>query len=231
MCFSSKNKKHSKAWYIIKIDGEIIAEVASSNFLGVIIEDKLNWKDHVSFVCRKVARGLGVKIKARKVLQNESLKSLYYSFIHPYFIYWNQVWGSACRTNIEPLLILQKKALRIITGVHPRSPSEPLFCQLKFLNCENIFRYLVGRLMYRVYHEELTTPQFPFIKNSDIHMHDTRQRGHYHIPLCRTNLGKSSLRYFGALLWNKVLNADINPNVSDFIFSIILKTAIGNDLL
>ena len=85
--------------------------------------------------------------------------------------------------------------------------------------------------MYRVYHEELTTPQFLFIKNSDIHMHDTRQRGHYHIPLCRTNLGKSSLRYFGALLWNKVLNADINPNVSDFIFSIILKTAIGNDLL
>ena len=74
-----------------------------------------------------------------------------------------------------------KKALRIIIGVHPRSPSEPLFCQLKFLNCENIFKYLVGRLMYRVYHEELTTLQFLYIKNSDIHMHD-----HYHIPLCRT---------------------------------------------
>ena len=124
-----------------------------------------------------------------------------------------------------------KKALRIITGVHPRSPSEPLFCQLKFLNCENISKYLVGRLMYRVYHEELTTLQFLFIKNSDIHMHGTRQRGHYHIPLCRTNLGKSSLRYFGALLWNKVLNADINPNVSDFIFSRNLKTAICNNLL
>ena len=126
-----------------------------------------------------------------------------------------------------------KKALRIITGVHPRSPllSEPLFCQLKFLNCENIFKYLVGRLMYRVYHEELTTLQFLFIKNSDIHMHGTRQRGHYHIQLCRTNLGKSSLRYFGALLWNTVLNADINPNVSDFIFSRNLKTAICNNLL
>ena len=109
--------------------------------------------------------------------------------------------------------------------------SEPLFCQLKFLNCENIFKYLVGRLMYRVYHEELTTLQFLFIKNSDIHMHGTRQRGHYHIQLCRTNLGKSSLRYFGALLWNTVLNADINPNVSDFIFSRNLKTAICNNLL
>ena len=85
--------------------------------------------------------------------------------------------------------------------------------------------------MYRVYHEELTTLQFLFIKNSDIHMHDNGQMGHYHIPQCRTNLGKSSLRYFGALLWNKVLNADINPNVSDFIFSRNLKTAIYNNLL
>ena len=119
-----------------------------------------------------------------------------------------------------------KKALRIITGVHPRSPSEPLFRQLKFLNCENIFKYLVGRLMYRVYHGELSTLQFLFVKNSDIHMHDTRQSGYYHIPVCRTNLGKSSLRYFGAWLWNKILSADINQNVSDNIFSGNLKTAI-----
>ena len=208
---------------------KLLLKLLHQNFWGVIVDDNLNWKDHVSFVCKKVARGLGVIIKARKVLRNESL--LYYSFIYPYLIYCNQVWGSACKTNIEPLFILQKRALRITTGVHPRLPSEPLFCQLKFLNCENIFKYLVGRLMYRVYHEELTTLKFLFIKNSDIHMHDTRHRGHYHIPLCRTNLGKSSLRYFGALLWNKVLNADINPNVSDFIISRNLKTAICNNLL
>ena len=85
--------------------------------------------------------------------------------------------------------------------------------------------------MYRVYHNELTTLQFLFIKNSDTHMHDTCQRGHYHIPLYITTLGKSSLRYVGALLWNKVLNAVINPNVSDSIFSRNLTTAICNNLL
>ena len=66
MCFSAKNKV--KPDISFKIDGEIIAEVTSSKFLGVIIDDKLNWKDHVSFVCRKVARGLGIIIKVRKVL-------------------------------------------------------------------------------------------------------------------------------------------------------------------
>ena len=46
--------------------GENIAEVTSSKCLGVIIDDKLNWKNYASFVCRKVARGLSVIITARK---------------------------------------------------------------------------------------------------------------------------------------------------------------------
>ena len=80
------NKKKIKPDISSNIDGQVIAEITSSTFLDVIIDDKLNWRDHVSFVCRKVARGLRVIIKARKVLQNESLISLYYSFIYPYLI-------------------------------------------------------------------------------------------------------------------------------------------------
>ena len=133
-----------------------IAEVNKSKFLGGINDNKLNWKDFISFVCRKVARGIVVIIKAGKVLQSESLKCLYYSFIYPNMIYCNQVWGSACKTNIDPLLILQNMTIRIIPGVHPRSPSEPLFVTLKFLNCENIFRYLTGRLIYEIYLGELS---------------------------------------------------------------------------
>ena len=96
-----------------------------------------------------------VIIKARKVLRYESLKCLHYSFIYPYMIYCNQIWGSACKTNIEPLQVLQQRAVWTILGVHRRSPSEPLLTTLKFLNCRNIFKYLIGLLMYRIYHGEL----------------------------------------------------------------------------
>ena len=113
-----------------------------------------------------------------------NLKSLYYSFIYPYMIYCNQVWGSVCKTNIEPLLILQKWSIRIILGVYPRYPSEPSFITLKFLNYENIFKYFVGRLMYRIYYGEVSV--LHCLKNSDIHVHNTRQKCHYHMPLCRT---------------------------------------------
>ena len=182
-------------------------------------------------MCRKVALGIGVLIKARKVLRSESLKCRYYSFIYPYLIYCNQVWGFAYKTNIESIFILQKRAVRIILGVHTRSPSEPFFTTLTCLNCENIFKYLLGRLMYRIFHGELRVLHCLFTKNSDIHVHNTRQKCHYHMPLCRTNLGMCGLRYVGAFVWNNILSTNINPNVSEFIFSRSLKAAICNNLL
>ena len=174
---------------------------------------------------------IGFIIKARKVLRNESLKSLYYSFIYPYLIYCNQVWVSACKIKHRIPIYFTKEGLKNYQRCSSQVAFRAIVLSTEVLELWKHFKYLVGRHMYRVYHEELTTPQFLFIKHCDIHMHDTHQRGHYHIPLCRTNLGKSSLRYFGALLWNKVLNADINPIVSDFIFSRNLQTTIYNDLL
>lgn len=93
MCFSSINKV--KPVFAFKIDGESSDEVEKTKFLGVIIDSKLNWKDHFSFVCQKIGRGIGVLIKARRLLHRDTLKNLYYSFVYPYLIYCNQVWGSA----------------------------------------------------------------------------------------------------------------------------------------
>ena len=60
--FFSKKTNKVNPDISLKIDGVIIAEVTSWKFLGTIIDVKLNWKDHESFVCKKVARGLGVVI-------------------------------------------------------------------------------------------------------------------------------------------------------------------------
>ena len=50
----------------IRIDGEPIQAVGKTKFLGVIIDKNLTWKDHVLCVSFKIARGLGMIIKARK---------------------------------------------------------------------------------------------------------------------------------------------------------------------
>ena len=92
------NKRYSIVKIEIKIDNEPIEETTKTKFLGVIIDNKLTWKDHIMYISGKISRGMGIIIKSRKLLYKQTLLNLYYSFIYPYFIYCNQVWGNTCKS-------------------------------------------------------------------------------------------------------------------------------------
>ena len=49
----------------IYFDGERIERVSETKFLGVIIDDKLSWKNHVSYLCKKVAKNMGILRKVK----------------------------------------------------------------------------------------------------------------------------------------------------------------------
>ena len=51
----------------IKINGQAINEVNKTKFIGVIIDKKINWKDHFQYIADKVSRGVGRMIKARQL--------------------------------------------------------------------------------------------------------------------------------------------------------------------
>ena len=99
----------------IKIDDCSLTQVHSSKFLGVIIDDRLTWKDHITYVSKKVSKGIGIIRKARRYLKNETLLSLYYSFVYPYLTYCNQIWGNLSSYSLKRLIVLQKRVVRIIS--------------------------------------------------------------------------------------------------------------------
>ena len=128
MIFARKKTRHVDVK--IEIDNEIISETKSSKFLGVHIDNKL----HIDYVSGKIARGIGILIKARKVLSNECMTYLYYAFIYLYLIYCNPIWGNTYKTTLSKLQILQNKGLRITTGSPPRTNNETLYRQNCMLN-------------------------------------------------------------------------------------------------
>ena len=80
----------------IGIDDKIINEGNKTKFLGVIIDKKLTWKEHISYLSSKISRGIDMIIKAKKRLNKDALVTLYYSFIYPYMTYCNHICGTAC---------------------------------------------------------------------------------------------------------------------------------------
>ena len=84
MIFSRKKWSHHLD---LRIDNQHIGVTQTSKFLRIYIDDKLNWKAHISYVAGKIARGIGVLEKARKYFHNDCMINLYIAFIYPYRIH------------------------------------------------------------------------------------------------------------------------------------------------
>ena len=85
MIFRSRNKKLDPGNDIF-INGCKIEQVQTTKFLGVIIDCNLTWKYHISYVCSKISKNIGILIKSRKLFDTNTLLTLYYSFIYPYLL-------------------------------------------------------------------------------------------------------------------------------------------------
>ena len=50
----------------IIMDNQILTKVNSIKYLGIIVDHKLNWLNHITYVRAKISKGIGIMYKARK---------------------------------------------------------------------------------------------------------------------------------------------------------------------
>ena len=200
-----------------------IHRVYVTKFLGVQIDSKLSWNEHVDYICKKLSKCVAIFYKARRKLPHSCLISLYYSIAYPYFIYCNHVWGNNYKTVLEKLMLVQKKIIRIITCSPYRAHTEPLFVANQLLTVYDINVYTVGIFMYNtITSDEPTLFTSFFIQNDDVHEHATRTAQNLHLPPWRINIRKFNIRYNGAIVWNS-LPAYIKQSQSLMIFKRVFR--------
>jgi hypothetical protein len=131
---------------IERINGN--SEEPAIKFLGVYLDSKLNFKYHVSKMCKKIASSLYVINMAKNFLSFTALKSLYFALVHSHFIYGIHVWSAAPQYVINSLEKLQKKAIRIINSAPYNSHTEPLFKKCEILPISLLIKYFKLLFMY-----------------------------------------------------------------------------------
>ena len=126
----------------ISIRNNAIDEIKSTKYLGVIIDDKLKWTEHIQYIKnKKIFKSIGILIKIRPYLDKVTLRNLHFTFVYPYLIYCIEVWGNACDTHLDLIIKIQKKCVRVITFSNYLEPTESLFKDLKIL----AFKKLVSK--------------------------------------------------------------------------------------
>ena len=134
---------------------------------------------------KSISRGVGILAKLRTFVNLDILINIYYCLVYSHLTYGIEAWGSASKTETEKLFILQKKAVRILTGnqyfqifgepAGPLPSSEPLFIQLGFLKFDEIFKSTISKFVFSTLCE--LSPQvfcnwFTYVH--DVHCHATK---------------------------------------------------------
>ena len=154
-----------------------------------------------------VCSNIGILSKLRHFVTNEILLKLYYSLIYPFITYGLLIWGNTYDTSLNPIIILQKKTLRIMTFSKPDQHSDPLFKKLDLLKFKDLVFLYNATYMYQ-FHHNLLPKAFNnlFHTISSVHHYKTRlaSRSSYYIPSIRTNYGKFNLQFTGPTIWNSL---------------------------
>ena len=176
-----------------------------SKFLGVILDAKLNWKDHLRYLSKKIAKTIGILGKARKVFDKSTLIGLYYSFIYPLLLYCVINWGNSDQQNIWPVFKLQKMAIRIICNTRKYSSTSEQFKKLEMLKLPDLYRYSVNIFMYNYINNKLPLIFNDYFVNlTDTHSHNTRKKQSFRIPIYKSKIGNNFIKKRGIIYWQEL---------------------------
>ena len=189
----------------IFIDNLLLEQKQHSKFLGVIVDNNLTWNDHLRHITTNIAKGVGIINKLKFILPQSTLFLLYNAIVLPYITYCNIVWANCGITKLTPILLLQKRALRICTGSSYFANSDPLFFKLKTLKVSEINDLQVATFMYKYTNNRLPSSfQNLFTRNNTIHSYPTRTCGDFHLTNPKLIIAHKSIRHYGPDLWNKL---------------------------
>ena len=182
--------------------GEQIEEKENTKYLGILIDNKLSWKHHINHVNLKVTRGIAILYKLRRYVSNDTLRMLFFSFVHPHINYGLLVWGNATKSNLKVIVNKLDKAIRLMTYKKKNIPVEPLYDKLKILNFDDLRMFTIGNFMWKLTNNE--TPKT--IKNNFTLRHKVYgdHNYKYYLPLANTEILKRNIRYQGPLVWNSI---------------------------
>ena len=110
-------------------------------YLGVLVDEDLKFKSHIDKVSAIVSRNVGIISRARHLFDRKQLILLYNALILPYFTYCLVIWGSNYETSLQPVILLQKRAIRLIAGAGRITHTGPLFREFKLLKIVDLLKY------------------------------------------------------------------------------------------
>lgn len=185
------------------IDNENLEQVKEFKYLGVIIDEQLNFENHGVYVSKKIARKVNLMGRIGKDLSQWTKTTIYKTIIHPHFNYCSTVLFLLNATQISGLQKKQNQALRVILKCDRYTNVKYMLDKLQIFSVRQTIICNTLVFIYKMLHRLL--PQH-LIENClfvrDIHNHFTRNQNNFYITTVTTSYGQNNLFHNGLKEYN-----------------------------
>ena len=201
--------------------------VHNFKYLGVFIDDCLNFRHHTRYLTTKVNQVLGVVRVSAPYFNVPALKTIYYSLVYCLISQSIIIYGKTFATYVKPIKVAINKILRVILKVGrdcnnvPLMSTNAMFYALNILKFDNICTYFLLKFLRKSLFSDDNNDFSDFIPNHD---HQTRNFNLI-LPSVRLDIQKNSA-IFQAIYHFNTLPPYLKVPMSDFKFKSLFNKMI-----
>lgn len=188
----------------IQINNKEIEVVPCFKTLGVYFTEYMSWEKHTNYLVGKLSSVTG-SLRQHCFYFPVSVNIIIYNCLFSSLLnYGALVWGTTTLENLDKLLVVQKRMLRIVSKVHYLSHTSCLFTKHRIINVKSLYRYK----LLRYYKAQQTKNTDVLVRlaqlRQTVNTYNIRHPEQWKVDTCRTNYGKQMLKFCLPSLLNEV---------------------------
>ena len=180
-----------------------LEEITSDKYLGVIIDNKLSFNDHVNHITNKATKLLNLCRRNLYMCPRDTKEAAYKAIVRPHLEYASSAWSPHTTNNIEKIEKVQRRGARFVLGNYNYGPTNSINRDI-----ENILKWPSLHLrrtahdihlLHKIINNNVNIELPPVIRNSPTH--PTR---FLHVQALHSEAFKNSFFVRTIKIWNKI---------------------------
>ena len=204
----------------LKMGNHVIARTKSYKYLGLLVDEKFSWSNHIDEICSKLSQMAGVIFKIRTLLTKEALMLVYHALVGSKLRYGLICWATAAQSLLNKVNVAHNKIITYMAFSKRCSRMWPLYQAIKVLPLDILIQIEHAKTMYK-FENKLLPQVFDNYFQKPSHHHSTRYastQNNFMMVRITSATEKSLLKYIGPKVWANIpLHIKNAPSLKVFI--------------
>ena len=218
--------------HLLLLNGQKIKKTDKARFLGIVIDENLNWDMHLEHIEQKLNSCIITIKRIKKFIPKDHYKKLYHTLFESHLTYGITAWGSCSPYKLNKIFSIQKRCLRLLFGkqlnydhaeyyktcarARPYNSKQkllknfvlehtkPLFKEYNLLTVQNLHKLYTINEIFKIQKYRYPISLCNFLHSQS----NTPRQGRKNqliLPNYRLNISRSQFLFCGIDIWNNLV--------------------------